>query len=98
MFSKSRTPQITGAKKQSDEVRGAALFSVRVNLPCSAITRNKRSLNTEIPSIPVYYLSLFSLFEPLLVLIPLPMITNQNLISEFRNNPTETILAEFKFK
>jgi hypothetical protein len=26
------TPQITGGKKQSDE--GAALFAVRVNLPC----------------------------------------------------------------
>jgi hypothetical protein len=28
----SLTPQITGGKKQSDE--GAALFAVRVDLPC----------------------------------------------------------------
>ena len=27
-------PQITGSKKQSDEERGAALFAVRVHLPC----------------------------------------------------------------
>jgi hypothetical protein len=29
-----RTPQITGGKEQSDE--GAALFDVRVHLPCYA--------------------------------------------------------------
>jgi len=30
------SPQITGSKKQSDEERGAALFAVRVHLPCYA--------------------------------------------------------------
>jgi len=34
MFFVQLTPQITGGKKQSDEERGAALFDVRVNLPC----------------------------------------------------------------
>jgi len=28
------TSQITGSKKQSDEEREAALFAVRVHLPC----------------------------------------------------------------
>jgi hypothetical protein len=32
LFCPLRTPQITGDKKQSDE--GAALFVVRVHLPC----------------------------------------------------------------
>jgi hypothetical protein len=32
MIHKVLTPQITGGKKQSDE--GAALFAVRVDLPC----------------------------------------------------------------
>jgi len=33
-FKRNLTAQITGGKKQSDE--GAALFGVRVNLPCYA--------------------------------------------------------------